>query len=171
MERVRAVGPSWPLLALGAHYEHFLCTTPLQLGFKSGSSTTLCTALIKLIVSRYMNHGSKVFGCFLDASKAFDRVDHGLLFQKLQSRGFPSPILPFLISWYRMQHLQVQWNQNYFSDSFSVSNGVRQGSVLSPVHCLILVLGVIGDGCLLVQFVMRMMLFFWHLVHLHSESC
>ena len=75
-----------------------------------------------------MNHGSKVFGCFLDASKA--RVDHGLLFQ---SSGLSSPILHFLISWYRMQRLQEQWNQNYFSDSFSVSNGVRQGSVLSPV--------------------------------------
>ena len=134
-------------------YEHFLCTNPLQLGFKSGSSTTLCTSLIKLIVSRYMNHGSKVFGCFLDASKAFDRVDHGLLFQKLQSRGLPSPILRFLISWYRMQRLQVQWNQNYFSDSFSVSNGVRQGSVLSPVLFAIYLDGLLdelsdsGVGC------------------------
>ena len=33
-------------------------------------------------MSRYNNNGSKVLGCFLDASKAFDRVDHGLLIGK-----------------------------------------------------------------------------------------
>ena len=48
----------------------------LQFGFKANSSTTLCTALMKMVISRYRNSGS----CVLDASKAFDRVDHGLLF-------------------------------------------------------------------------------------------
>jgi len=54
--------------------------------------------MIKMVVSRYINSGSKVYGCFLDASKAFDRVDHGLLFQKLMQRGLPPPILNFLLS-------------------------------------------------------------------------
>ena len=60
----------------------YLHSSHLQYGFKAGSSTTLCTAFIKIVVSRYIN-GSKVLGCFLDA---FDRVDHGLLFQKLAKR-------------------------------------------------------------------------------------
>ena len=103
-----------------------------QFGFKAGSSTILCSSLIKMVVSQYINRGSKVLGCFLDAIKAFDRVDHGLLFQKLEERGLPPVILNFLLSWYRSQKMRIQWNNVCFSGSFTVANGVRQGGVLSP---------------------------------------
>ena len=88
--------------------------------------------MIKMVASHYIHNGSKVLGCFLDASKAFDRVDHGLLFQKLEKRGLPPPIINFLLSWYRKQTVRVQWSYNCLSSSFSISNGVRQGGVLSP---------------------------------------
>ena len=58
-------------------------TSSLQFGFKPGVSTDLCTGLIKNVTARYCYNRSPVYGCFLDASKAFDRVDHGLLFKKL----------------------------------------------------------------------------------------
>ena len=70
--------------------------------------------------------------CFLDASKAFDLVDHGILFNTLLERGLPLSIVRFLISWYSMQQLRVRWNSS-LSDPLKVSNGVRQGSVLSPI--------------------------------------
>ena len=53
-------------------------TTSLQFGFKPDSSTSLCTAAIKNIIARYLHIGSPVLGCFLDASKAFDLVDHDI---------------------------------------------------------------------------------------------
>ena len=115
------------------------------------ASTSLCTGLVKNIVSKYMRRGSKVYGCFLDASKAFDLVDHGILFEILQSRGLPAPVLCFL-RWYCSQQMCVRWN-SCMSHSFFVSNGVRQGSVLSPVLFAVYLDGLLqklsetGVGC------------------------
>ncbi len=69
--------------------------------------------------------------CFLDASKAFDRVNHHTLFSKLANRGLPPALIRFLLSWYVSQQTKVRWNTTY-SPSFSVTNGVCQGGVLSP---------------------------------------
>ena len=88
--------------------------------------------MVKNIVSRYIHNGSSVFGCFPDASKAFDSVDHGILFKKLPDRGLPLAVVRFLLSWYSSQECCVRWG-SCCSRSFSVSNGVRQGSVLSPL--------------------------------------
>ena len=112
-------------------YSSFFSSHPLQFGFKSGSSTSLCTGTVKCIVSKYLHNGSTVLGCFLDASKAFDLVDHHKLFGILKKRGLPIPILRFLCSWYCKQEMKVQWG-SCLSRGFSVSNGVRQGGVLSP---------------------------------------
>ena len=81
-------------------YETFFHSNALQFGFKRGHSTSLCTATVKNVASHYMHNGSAVLGCFLDASKAFDLVDHGILFQKLLDRGLPLPVINFLLSWY-----------------------------------------------------------------------
>ena len=113
-------------------YESFFNTSCLQFGFKPGLSTSMCTGALKSIVSRYINRGSAVFGCLLDASKAFDLVNHEVLFHKLVERGLPLPVVRFLSSWYRDQQMCVRWGRS-LSRSFCVSNGVRQGSVLSPV--------------------------------------
>ena len=74
-------------------YNSAFFTSPLQFGFKKGYSTTLCSGLINNVISHYVFRGSRVFGCFLDASKAFDRVDHHALFQKLLRRN----LLPVVV--------------------------------------------------------------------------
>ena len=69
--------------------------------------------------------------CFLDASKAFDRVNHFKLFTTLSKRNAPMYIIRILIFWYTSQTMYVLWN-NTMSTGFNVSNGVRQGGILSP---------------------------------------
>ena len=51
-------------------------TSDLQFRFKSGFSTTLCTSVMKAVIKHCLNHGSKVYACLIDASKAFDSVHH-----------------------------------------------------------------------------------------------
>ena len=113
-------------------FSEFLTTSDLQFGYKKGVSTSSCTGLIKNVVSRYIESGTPVYGCFLDASKAFDLVDHEILFHRLLDRNLPSAVVRFLWSWYQSQRMCVRWNSS-LSNTFSVSNGVRQGGVLSPI--------------------------------------
>ena len=54
-----------------------------------------------------------MFSAFLDASKAFDRTNHNLLFAKLIKRNVPMCIVRLLLSWYRQQIIQVKWGTNY----------------------------------------------------------
>ena len=54
-----------------------------------------------------------------------------LLFQKLIVRNVPMCFVRLLVYWYTQQSMQIRWGRCY-SSLFSVTNGVRQGSILSP---------------------------------------
>ena len=73
----------------------------------------------------YRKLNGSVFVCFLDASKAFDRVNHTKLFKQLGARGVPGYILGILIYWYNNQDMCIRWGDAY-SAKFKVTNGVRQ---------------------------------------------
>ena len=75
-------------------------------------------------------HGS--FIAFMDASKAFDRVNHGTLIHILHKKGIPLYILQILVFWFSHSEVCVQWGSVKF-DSFMTINGVRQGGILSPL--------------------------------------
>ena len=109
----------------------FLLTNENQFGFKKRLGTDSCIYVLKEVVDRYRCLNGTVFMCFLDASKAFDRVNHLKLFMKLKKRGVPLFIVRILSYWYSNQTMCVRWGGT-ISDKFCVSNGVRQGSVLSP---------------------------------------
>merc|ERR1739842_184240 len=94
-------------------------------------STDACIYVLKEAVDFYVSQKSSVYLCFLDASKAFDRVNHHVLFDKLIKRGVPSYLVRILCYWYSNQKMSVRWG-SIMSDSFNVSNGVRQGGTLSP---------------------------------------
>jgi len=47
----------------------------------------MCSIVLKEAISYYVNHGSSVFCVFLDATKAFDRVQYCSWFDKLLDRN------------------------------------------------------------------------------------
>ena len=109
----------------------YLDTMGNQLGFKPKLGTDMCIYSLKEIIGRYSQLNGCVFSCFLDASKAFDRVKHSMLFTKLIRRGAPGYIVRLLMFWYAHQTMCVRWAGSV-SSKFTVSNGVRQGGILSP---------------------------------------
>ena len=78
------------------------------------------------MVDKYKSLNGGMFMCFLDASKAFDRVKHSVLFNKLTRRGIPGYIVKLLSYWYAKQTMRVRWG-DCISSPFRVSNGVRHG--------------------------------------------
>ena len=86
---------------------------------------------MKEVVRSCSAKNTPVYSAFLDASKAFDRVNLAMLFRKLMARSVPGCLLRLLHFWYSNQTMMIKWGY-CISDSFDVSNGVRQGSVLRP---------------------------------------
>jgi len=67
-------------------YGSNLMSPELQFGFKTKSSTSLCSMVLKETMSYYTKNQSPVFCMFLDASKAFDREKYCKLFRLLLKR-------------------------------------------------------------------------------------
>ena len=123
-----------------------------QFGFKTGHSTTLCTSTFKRTVEYYRDRGSHVFTCFVDITKAFNSVNYWKLFNKLLDDDIDVAIVNILAFWYSNQEVCVRW-QNTMSNSFTISNGIRQGGILSPmlfsryIHDLLQGISAAGIGC------------------------
>ena len=107
-------------------------TSNLQFGFKKKSSPVMCSMTAQEVISHYNSNNSKVFTVLLDASKAFDRVNYIKLFEKLLKREMCPLVMRLLLQTYLDQKLCVKWNDTS-SENFGVTNGVRQGGILSPL--------------------------------------
>ena len=68
----------------------------------------------------------------LDFSKAFDKVSHPLLLQRLEEFGFRGQLMSWFRSYLsgRKQRVVLEGQQ---SDWLTVSSGVPQGSILGPL--------------------------------------
>ena len=101
----------------------YLITHDHQFGFKTKHSADMCIFTVKSIIKYYTGHNTPVYTCFLDASKAFDRVNHWTLFTKLIYSGIPLLIVRILVFWYQTQQLCIKWG-GLTSRFFTISNGV-----------------------------------------------
>ena len=109
-----------------------LDTDQLQYGFQAMASTTMCSFTLSAVVEHFMLRGRMVYGAAMDISKAFDMCSWRYLFQDLIEKDVSAVVLRVMLFIYRNQYCDVRWN-NKHSYRFGVSNGVRQGSVVSPL--------------------------------------
>lgn len=74
---------------------------------------------------------------FLDLTKTFDLVDHGLLVGKLEMAGFRGVAIEWLNSYICGRTQRVRMSSGCLSDPEVCGSGVPQGSVLGPLLFLI----------------------------------
>ena len=107
-----------------------------QFGFRKQHSTS--HAIITLVekVSKALDKGKIVVGVFLDLKKAFDTVNHTLLFKKLELYGIRGNVHDWLSSYLNKRSQFVHYN-DYNSETKLITHGVPQGSILGPLLFII----------------------------------
>lgn len=117
-----------------------------QYGFRKKCSTTL--ALYKYVqeIYDYLNERKYAIGIFLDMTKAYDKVSHKILLERLYDFGIRGPAHDWFRTYLsnRKQYTQIEYLnktigelENIKSDIITVNTSIPQGSVIG---CLLFLL-------------------------------
>ena len=109
-----------------------------QFGFRSNHSTVHPMLKFMNHVSNALNKKKHCIAIFCDLRKAFDTVDHEILFKKLERLGICGSTLKWFKS-YLSERKQFVSIDGVLSDLLEILIGVPQGSILGPILFLIYV--------------------------------
>ena len=86
----------------------------LQFGFKKKSNCSQAIFVLTQVIDYFVKRKSNVFVASLDATKAFDRVNHVKLFSKLIDRGLSGKLVKLIIDWYGKNFYDSKMEQLLF---------------------------------------------------------
>ena len=86
---------------------NFLGTSDFQQVFKPNPSTSTARFFSKEVIFCYLKYFAPLYSIFSDFSKAFDKVDHSILFQNLAEAGVPDFYVRLIAFWNRNQYVSV----------------------------------------------------------------
>ena len=106
----------------------------VQVGFRKAEEPEIKFANTHWIIEKAREFQKNIYFCFIDYAKAFDCVDHNILWKILQQMGIPDHLSCLLRNLYTVQEATVRTGHGT-TDWFQIGKGVRQGFILSP--CLL----------------------------------
>ena len=89
-------------------------------------------ANLRWMMEKAMEHQRDLYMCFIDYKKAFDCVDHEILWMILRDMGVQVHLIVLLRRLYTYQEATVRTELGE-TDNIDVGKGVRQGCILSPL--------------------------------------
>ena len=113
---------------------NILCSN--QYGFRKNHSTALALIDLHDKISTAFDRGEFSVGIFLDLSKAFDTVNHVILFDKLEHYGIRGLALDRIRSYFSNRKQYVEHNDHRLLTN-EISCRVPQGSILRPLFFLL----------------------------------
>ena len=121
---------------LSTYLEYHQLISEFQFGFRKEHSTVHPLLLFSNHVTQALEKKEHSIAVFCDLKKAFDTVNHEILFLKIEALGISNTELKWFQS-YLQGRQQFVFANNTYSELLSISVGVPQGSVLGPLLFLI----------------------------------
>ncbi|KAG0424540.1 hypothetical protein HPB47_028249 [Ixodes persulcatus] len=122
-----------------AEYEGIL--GELQNGFRKGRRLEDNLFVITQAMEIANHEQRPLYLGFLDISKAYDSVNHSLLWRVLEELGMPVEWRNLLQQIYRDNSVVVQWGAE-FTEPIKATRGLRQGCPLSPLLFMLYIAGL-----------------------------
>ena len=110
----------------------------MQFGFMLGKGTIDAVFILRRIQEEFLAKQKKLYMCFVDLEKAFDRVPRKVVEWAMRKKGIPEALVTAVMSLYKGVRTKVKVGA-HLSEEFEVNIGVHQGQVLSPLLLAIVV--------------------------------
>lgn len=109
-----------------------------QAGFRQNRSYIDNINTIQVIIEQCIEYNATLYMTFVDYEKAFDSVKREYIWEALNRLGIPRKITNLIKNSYNGANCRVL-HYGKLSEAFSVTTGVRQGYVLSPLLFIVVV--------------------------------
>ena len=104
-----------------------------QNGFRQNRSTIDSLFVSKMLTSNAIAKKTKMYKCFVDLTKAYDKVNRRVLWMVLERIGVPQKMIRLIQNIHDGSKAKVKLENGEETEEFDLEAGLKQGSVFAPL--------------------------------------